>query len=278
MATKKKSSLSLIEAMPQSRLWLLFSGLCLLSLIGCQMAEEKAEPPPRASHTPFLDFECQVFGDEFPFDPISSTPPTSWRRMDTASKQKEMEERIFPVMSSIFRDHDPARYSSHESFNCQTCHGREATSKESFTAPSVLYPLDPQNLPQRNDPNPQIAKAVAFMEDQVVPRMSSLLGQDINCFHCHAEKKPYQMTAKTNAPQAQKNDLSSSNLNAPENLAQPTTPQETPFLCGASRILYNGVCHRLCDERKECPRGHRCVEAIHRWICLPHDYSAPTAP
>jgi cytochrome c553 len=108
-----------------------------------------------------------------------------WWAMSFEDRKDQMEKEVFPAMVSLFRLYDENKYNKNATLHCMSCHGLDS-SETDFSKPSKLYPLDPNNLPTRNDKDPRIANAVRFMEDNVVPHMSRMLGSVVTCFSCHA--------------------------------------------------------------------------------------------
>ncbi|TNE45266.1 MAG: hypothetical protein EP343_27000 [Deltaproteobacteria bacterium] len=163
-----------------------------------------------------------------------------------------MTESIQPTMQKLFEAFDP-KYK--DKIHCQTCHGRSATDKTSFSQPSQLYPLDPKNMPSRNDPDPKRAAVVAFMEDKVMPQFSKLLmGQEVTCFTCHAQ-------ALGTVPKQQLQP-------APVSTTIELGPcSVTNNYCPAGSKCYQGTCTKPC-RTGECPSGYTCKSTNIGDLCV----------
>jgi len=123
--------------------------------------------------------------------PEDSFHSSSWEHLPPESKASHMKRAVLPDMQKLFYDFDPKRYSGKGLLHCQTCHGEEKAHGDfDFKKPSLLYPLDPKNMPSENDPDPKKAAMVRFMRNKILPRMRQLLQQpQLTCFNCHAVKK-----------------------------------------------------------------------------------------
>lgn len=103
---------------------------------------------------------------------------------------KFMRTKVMPPMKAAFKDFDAKEFGK---FNCKTCHGKGAITKE-FDMPNPdLPPLDFADL--KAGKHAAIAK---FMKDTVTPRMAAILGEaprsptnphGFGCLDCHTEKK-----------------------------------------------------------------------------------------
>ncbi|MCB9641226.1 MAG: hypothetical protein H6728_16310 [Myxococcales bacterium] len=183
---------------------------------------------------------------------------TSWGSTAPQNKEAFMRDRVLPVMQSLFRAYDPERFGEQGAIHCQTCHGKPKSSKDPFSSPSVLFPLDPTKMPTKNDPNPKIAKAVAFMESEVMPRMEQLLGSTMTCFSCHAARiTPISLGPKPPALSPSSKDVSFQ-----------TTGALLPVICPSGKSQYNGDCVPVC-RHGECPRGSDCKEVGELSLCVP---------
>ncbi|HVV85973.1 MAG TPA: hypothetical protein VHE35_23095, partial [Kofleriaceae bacterium] len=106
------------------------------------------------------------------------------------AKEKYMRDKVMPAMKTAFKAFDAKDYAK---FNCKSCHGQGAVTKE-FKMPNPDLPkLDFAEL--RAGKHAEIAK---FMKEQVTPGMADLLGvpersrtapDGFGCLDCHTEKK-----------------------------------------------------------------------------------------
>lgn len=110
---------------------------------------------------------------------------------DLQIRRDSMVSMVMPEMKQMFVEYSPSLKHKNK-FHCQSCHGEANQDDKNFdfSKPSHLYPLDPNNMPTENDPNPRTAAAVRFMKYMVMPAMEVLLNKkDLTCFDCHAKTK-----------------------------------------------------------------------------------------
>jgi hypothetical protein len=90
---------------------------------------------------------------------------------------------VLPAMKTMFKNYDENTY---KQFKCQTCHGddmNEVKYKMPSDAIYALNPADPVKGAMEYD-----EKITKFMVDEVVPKMSELLGEPTEgpgCMQCH---------------------------------------------------------------------------------------------
>jgi len=149
-------------------------------------AIDAAAPPPPppvdaagVSAAPADDAGAARPGDGVAFDDLSDD-----------DKAKFMRAKVVPAMKAAFQKFDPKEFGK---FNCKTCHGKGAITKE--------YDMPNPDLPALDFAELKAGKhgAVArFMKDVVTPGMADLLGQPersptnpdgFGCLECHVEKK-----------------------------------------------------------------------------------------
>jgi hypothetical protein len=106
---------------------------------------------------------------------------------DPGQKANFMQHEFFPQMLRLFQNYHSA-YGREKEFHCQTCHGRSKDDDTDFTKPSLLSPLNPKNMPTKQDPNPRRARITRFMIEQVLPMAKRILNNnELTCFSCHAK-------------------------------------------------------------------------------------------
>lgn len=105
-------------------------------------------------------------------------------------KAKFMRAKVVPAMKAAFQKFDVKEFGK---FNCKTCHGKGAITKE--------YDMPNPDLPELDFAELKAGKHGAmarFMKDVVTPGMAELLGQPersptdpdgFGCLECHVEKK-----------------------------------------------------------------------------------------
>lgn len=113
----------------------------------------------------------------------------AWQDKSLEEKFSWMTFRVLPEMRVAFEAFDPA-YA--DTFACSTCHGTETTTEGYGVMP---HPTGPASLSFSNWPgdstDPVIQDYVAFMEDEVTPKMAELLDTvvsnqgGVNCGTCH---------------------------------------------------------------------------------------------
>jgi len=117
------------------------------------------------------------------------TQPGPWAGMTTAQKFEFMSMVVVPEMSAVFKKADP-----NAQVTCATCHGNNA-GDVMFKMPNGLAPINVADFPLTENPDPKIAAAAKFMQDEVVPAMADLLDLEprsmenpmgFGCFGCHA--------------------------------------------------------------------------------------------
>ena len=97
--------------------------------------------------------------------------------MPVKEKAAFMKQKVMPVMSKAFKDHDADEFSN---FSCKTCHGAD------------MKPKPVQALPELHFKDGKLAEAekepemVKFMHEVVAPQMAELFG-----------KKPYDPATNT---------------------------------------------------------------------------------
>lgn len=189
------------------RFWVLLCGLgFFLSSTGCYLGsfpnpfgqkgrstvDVKAPPPDAKPPIPCKPMPVNDDGTANSGDPDMGGCGEGghWGTMTKEQKAAQMQKEVYPMMLKLFSNYDD-KYAKPGAFHCMTCHGKpedkNATASD-FSKPSVLYPLDPNNLPTGSDPDPKVARAAKFMRMVVLPTMQKFLGPQLTCFSCHARK------------------------------------------------------------------------------------------
>ena len=119
-----------------------------------------------------------------------------WAELDLDARRAFMADRVLPVMSKLFREHDAGRFPG---VGCETCHGEDRRERD-FAMPNpslpTLYPTGSAEQEATVERHPVVA---TFMFQQVTPTMRDLLGlpeydeatgEGFSCFHCHPRGTP----------------------------------------------------------------------------------------
>lgn len=170
------------------------------SLVALSAACSKKDDPPRpgpGTVAATIDAAAPPPVDAAPVTPaadaaVAVTPAVKpVFHFDDLSKEDQVEymkKKVTPAMKQAFRDFDGKAF---KTFNCKTCHGRGAITKE-YDMPSRDLPkLDFAKL--RAGEN---AEMVKFMKEVVTPQMAELLGEPVEtdttegfgCLDCHEQK------------------------------------------------------------------------------------------
>lgn len=164
----------------------------LVSLIALSCAGKAAEPPPATAATPTAS------GAPAPApapEAVVGPPTVAWKDMTKKQHGKYMAAVVVPKMKEIFQAHDAKLYAS---FDCDTCHGKGATTG-TFTMPNPDLPVlpgDPAGFQALAKEHPDV---VAWMSTKVKPTMATLLGKEeldmknpkpdtVGCGTCHTMK------------------------------------------------------------------------------------------
>lgn len=117
--------------------------------------------------------------------------PKPWGEMNDEEKASFMYAEVVPAMQPRFAAWD-ARHD--EGFGCATCHGEDAEAS-GFAMPSPsLPPLPPKESAAAEALHREHPEAIAFMKNEVVPTMATLLGmppydeatgEGFGCHACH---------------------------------------------------------------------------------------------
>ncbi|HLK39993.1 MAG TPA: hypothetical protein VKU41_24725 [Polyangiaceae bacterium] len=116
-----------------------------------------------------------------------------WLAMTWEERHDVMTFAVLPNMARAFQRF---RGSVAPDLTCRTCHGPDAEAV-AYRMPHGLSALDPSRLPARDDGDPNVARTVRFMQDEVTPAMADLLGVPLarpgeplgfSCFHCHPSR------------------------------------------------------------------------------------------
>ena len=110
--------------------------------------------------------------------------------MSKDAKSKFMRANVVQPMKTAFQGFDAKDFAK---FNCKTCHGKGAITKEYKMPNPDLPKLDFAELKAGKH-----AEMVKFMKEQVTPKVAEILGlpersrtnpDGFGCLNCHEEKK-----------------------------------------------------------------------------------------
>jgi hypothetical protein len=105
-----------------------------------------------------------------------------WSKTSWEDRHDTMTWLVLPSMARLFWRFEGKPYPD---LTCFSCHGEDAETV-AYRMPHALPPLDPAHMPRRDSPDPGEAKIAAFMEDEVTPELTEMLGKaDVSCFTCH---------------------------------------------------------------------------------------------
>ena len=147
-----------------------FAVCVIVATLGACGSDNKQTNDSPAAATPTIDQK-----------PDETPAAKSWDDLNGDEKRKVMVDKVMPAMKPLFQAYNAQAYAK---FGCKTCHGANAAAAE-FKMPNGIKPLDPTNMPSSTSADPQIAQAAKFMAEQVVPKMSEILGTPVTCFSCH---------------------------------------------------------------------------------------------
>jgi hypothetical protein len=114
-------------------------------------------------------------------------------KFDDLTKEEQvkyMRTKVMPAMKKEFQAFDGKEFAK---FNCKTCHGKGALTKEYEMPNPDLPKLDFAKLKAGEH-----AEIATFMKEKVTPQMAELLGEPprgpahpdgFGCLDCHLEKK-----------------------------------------------------------------------------------------
>ena len=120
----------------------------------------------------------------------TTSGPVVFDDLSKDEQVKYMRTKVVPAMKREFQAYDIKEFGK---FNCKTCHGKGALTKE--------YDMPNPDLPELDFAELQAgehAHVAKFMKEQVTPMMAELLGEaprtptnpdGFGCLHCHVEKK-----------------------------------------------------------------------------------------
>jgi len=111
-------------------------------------------------------------------------PAVPWSEMGHEDREMDMVSRFHPIFRELFTNHDAEHYSE---FGCGDCHG-EDMSERNFEMPSAhLHPVGEAGTPEYEHEREEHPEMVAFMEEEVMPAMQTMLGmgETFTCNGCH---------------------------------------------------------------------------------------------
>jgi hypothetical protein len=114
-------------------------------------------------------------------------PETPWADMDAQARNDYMIGKVLPIMDEAFRTHDATEYPE---LGCETCHGQDCEEREyAMPNPRASIVPEPGTRPWTGM-EATFPDMVAFMQSEVVPKMTSIMGYDITCASCHPSAPP----------------------------------------------------------------------------------------
>jgi len=119
---------------------------------------------------------------------LGLTPPeTPWAEMDERARSDYMIGKVLPIMDEAFRGHDAEEYAE---LGCENCHGQNCEENH-YAMPSPTASIVP---PRGTRPwtglEATFPDMVAFMQNEVVPKMTAIMGHEITCASCHPSAPP----------------------------------------------------------------------------------------
>ncbi|MFI5298033.1 MAG: hypothetical protein ACHREM_08040 [Polyangiales bacterium] len=119
--------------------------------------------------------------------PSDAVPAVPWDDMTVQQKDAYMRSTVMPEMRAVFSKFDPVRYSR---MGCTPCHARGRGS-DKYWMPNEDLLLDPASCEEVPGSDPTMTRMNRFMDEQVGPAMSRLLGKPWNsCYLCHVYDQP----------------------------------------------------------------------------------------
>jgi hypothetical protein len=105
---------------------------------------------------------------------VVGPPKVAWKDMTKEQKGKYMKAVVTPKMKVAFQEFDPKVF---KTFNCATCHGKEAKAREFKMPNPEIHPLPPtpEAYMAMMKKKPEWEKWSKFMGEQVEPKMAGLL-------------------------------------------------------------------------------------------------------
>lgn len=119
---------------------------------------------------------------------LGLTPPeTPWADMDDQARSDYMIGKVLPIMDEAFRGQDPQEYAE---LGCENCHGQNCEANHYAMPSPTASIVPPRGTRQWTGMEATFPDMVAFMQNEVVPKMTSIMGYDISCASCHPSAAP----------------------------------------------------------------------------------------
>jgi len=114
---------------------------------------------------------------------LGLTPPeTPWGQMDAQARNDYMIGKVLPIMDEAFRNQDPSRYGE---LLCENCHGPNPEERHYAMPDSHILAVGEPGSRAWTGMEAIYPDMVQFMQNEVVPKMTSIMGEDITCASCH---------------------------------------------------------------------------------------------
>ena len=107
-------------------------------------------------------------------------PGVPWAEKTYQQRMEYMGIEVLPAMKTLFKNYDENQY---KQFKCQTCHGDDMNEVKYKMPTDAIYPLNPDDPVKGAMEYDE--KVTKFMIDEVVPKMTELLGEESKCMDCH---------------------------------------------------------------------------------------------
>ncbi|NOY90796.1 MAG: hypothetical protein GXP55_06250 [Deltaproteobacteria bacterium] len=114
-------------------------------------------------------------------------PEAPWADMDAQARNDYMIGKVLPIMDEAFRNHDAAEYPE---LQCEACHGPDGEARR-YAMPSAHASIVPEpGTRPWTGMEATFPEMVEFMQSEVVPKMTSIMGREITCASCHPSAAP----------------------------------------------------------------------------------------
>jgi len=119
---------------------------------------------------------------------LGLTPPeTPWAEMEMRARNDYMIGKVLPIMDEAFRGHDASTYAE---LGCESCHGQNCEERE-YAMPNPRASIVPAPGSRAwTGMEATFPEMVEFMQGEVVPKMTSIMGYEITCASCHPSAAP----------------------------------------------------------------------------------------
>jgi hypothetical protein len=130
---------------------------------------------------------------------VVGPPDVAWAKMTYTQRKQYMNKVVTPAMKKVFQEFDAEKF---KSFDCQTCHGKDAQQRKYKMPSNDIHPLPgtPAGFQAALKKEPTWPKWAKFMSEKVVPEMGRLLNLPVfnpkqpvegafSCGACHKLEK-----------------------------------------------------------------------------------------